>query len=157
MAGMPLVGFMHDWSKFSPTEFCESVKYYIGTSSPIDECKRQKGYSMAWQHHKGHNAHHYEHWTDNYDSGTTSIEMPYRYAVEMFCDYIGAARAYLGKDFTWEKELNWWLCKKESTKSMHPATKLFISSCFEYCKYNTEFPSKTVFKYIWNDIHPLVK
>lgn len=152
-AGMPLVGFMHDWSKFSPTEFCESVKYYVGTSSPIDECKLQKGYSMAWQKHKGRNFHHYEAWTDNYDSGTTSIEMPYRYVTEMFCDYIGAAKAYLGKDFTWEKEFKWWLCKKESAKSMHPSTKLFISKCFMYCKDYEMFPSKKIFKSIWNSIH----
>ena len=26
--GLPWRGSMHDMSKFSPTEFCESVKYY---------------------------------------------------------------------------------------------------------------------------------
>ena len=30
IAGIPWQGFMHDWSKFSPTEFIESVKYYNG-------------------------------------------------------------------------------------------------------------------------------
>ena len=28
--GIPWRGFMHDWSKFSPTEFWESIKYYRG-------------------------------------------------------------------------------------------------------------------------------
>ena len=32
-------GLWHDMSKFSPTEFWESVKYYSGTRSPIDACK----------------------------------------------------------------------------------------------------------------------
>ena len=43
MAGIPWRGIVHDLSKFSPTEFCESVKYYTGTSSPIDECKKDIG------------------------------------------------------------------------------------------------------------------
>ena len=32
--GIPWRGFMHDWSKFSPTEFIESVKFFKGDSSP---------------------------------------------------------------------------------------------------------------------------
>jgi hypothetical protein len=67
----------------------ESVKYYTGTRSPIDVCKEKNGYSKAWQHHKGRNTHHYEHWTDNYDSGTTYIQMPLKDAMEMICDYFG--------------------------------------------------------------------
>ena len=38
---------MHDWSKFSPTEFWESVKYFDGHKSPITVCKVDKGYSEA--------------------------------------------------------------------------------------------------------------
>ena len=45
--GEPWRGFMHDWSKYSPTEFWEGVKYYQGTYSPIKECKRINGYSNA--------------------------------------------------------------------------------------------------------------
>ena len=43
-AGIPIQGILHDLSKFSPTEFWESVKYYQGTYSPIDACKKKKGY-----------------------------------------------------------------------------------------------------------------
>ena len=53
--GIGWQGFWHDMSKFSPVEFWESVKYYQGTSSPIDAAKADMGYSMAWLHHKGHN------------------------------------------------------------------------------------------------------
>ena len=61
-AGIPWQGITHDLSKFSPVEFWESVKYYQGNRSPIDACKEENGYSMAWQHHKGRNPHHYEYW-----------------------------------------------------------------------------------------------
>lgn len=121
-------GIKHDMSKFSPTEFIESIKYYQGNRSPIDACKEENGYSMAWQHHKGRNMHHYEHWTDNYDSGTTYIIMPFKYALEMLCDYIGAARAYMGKDFTFAKEHDWWVNIKEPTvQSMHWVIKNFMN------------------------------
>ena len=75
--GLYYQGIMHDMSKFSLVEFGESLKYYQGTSSPIDACKKVNGYSLAWQHHKGRNPHHYEYWTDNYDKGTTAIKMPF--------------------------------------------------------------------------------
>ena len=119
-------GLVHDLSKFSPVEFFESIKYYQGNSSPIDAAKKDKGYSLAWMHHKGRNKHHYEYWTDNYDNGTTCIEMPFIYAVEMLCDYLGAARAYWGKDFTYAAEYDWWI-KKSKVAKMHPNTKNFIT------------------------------
>ena len=84
-------GLWHDMSKFSPIEFWESVKYYSGTRSPIDACKEENGISMAWMHHKGRNPHHYEYWQDNFDKGGEAKEMPWKYKVEMICDYLGAA------------------------------------------------------------------
>ena len=124
-------GLVHDLSKFSPIEFFESIKYYQGTSSPIDATKKDLGYSKAWMHHKGRNKHHYEYWTDNYDNGTTCIEMPFIYAVEMLCDYLGAARAYWGKDFTYFAEYDWWIKKSEIAK-MHLNTKEFITRVLVY-------------------------
>ena len=147
--GLYWQGFKHDLSKFSFIEFFESVKYYKGTSSPIDACKKLKGYSKAWQHHKGRNLHHHEYWTDNYDSGTTTIEMPYKYAVEMFCDYCGAARAYLGKDFSWKKEIIWW-DKKRLSAAMNKNTKNFISECFLFCEREQHFPNKKQIKTLYN-------
>lgn len=74
-AGMPIRGLCHDLSKYSKTEFNESVKYFQGNRSPIDACKEEKGYSMAWMHHKGRNPHHYEYWQDNFDKGGQPIQM----------------------------------------------------------------------------------
>lgn len=128
-AGIPFRGFMHDWSKFSPTEFWESVKYYQGDRSPIDACKEDKGVSMAWMHHKGRNRHHYEYWMDNFDKGGEPKKMPYKDAVEMLCDYLGAGRAYMGKNFSYEAEYNWWLKKREKPLAMHQDTLFFIDHC----------------------------
>ena len=128
--GLYWQGITHDLSKLSWTEFWESVRYYQGDSSPINEAKKDKGYSLAWQHHKGHNPHHYEHWTDNYDSETTCIAMPYKYAVELICDWIGAGRAYQSKDFTYKGEYEYVYNKLKAAK-MHPNTKDFIGFIFE--------------------------
>ena len=56
-----------DLSKYGITEFCSSAKYFQGNRSPIDAEKEETGYSLAWQHHKGHNPHHWEYWIDNID------------------------------------------------------------------------------------------
>lgn len=62
--GEPWRGLVHDLSKYSPTEFWEGVKYFNGHHSPITDCKKDKGYSDAWLHHKGRNRHHADYWID---------------------------------------------------------------------------------------------
>lgn len=95
--GMIKRGLLHDLSKFGPTEFLGSVKYYTGTRSPIDNEKDIKGYSMAWQHHKGRNPHHWEYWIDNLSTyKNTPGRIPYQYVVEMICDWLAAGIVYSG-------------------------------------------------------------
>lgn len=130
-AGIVVQGLLHDMSKFSPTEFFESVKYYQGDSSPIDAAKKDKGYSNAWLHHKGRNRHHYEYWQDYFDQGTKHLEMPLKYKIEMICDYVGAGKAYYGKDFTPQKEYDWWQNKKSKPLAMHEKDKAFVDEFFE--------------------------
>lgn len=128
-AGIPLQGLIHDLSKFSPVEFFEGVKYYQGDKSPINACKEANGYSMAWFHHKGRNKHHFEYWIDYMDDGGKSIQMPYKYALELICDFLGAGKAYNGKNFTYRNELDWWLTRLTSKPNMliNEQTKLFIT------------------------------
>ena len=121
---------MHDMSKFSPIEFLESVKYYQGTSSPIPACKKDNGYSKAWQHHKGRNPHHYEYWTDNYDYGSrTLIPIPFEYIEEMIADWCAAGRTYQGEKFTFKSQCDWWESKRLAA-AIHPKTKYIIDLFF---------------------------
>ena len=88
-------GLMHDLSKYGVTEFCSSAKYFQGNRSPIEAEKEDTGYSMAWQHHKGHNPHHWEYWIDNVGTKQNNpIKIPYEYVVEMICDWVGASIVY---------------------------------------------------------------
>lgn len=98
-------GLVHDFSKFSPQEFFESVKYYTGTHSPISECRKQKGYSNAWIHHKNNNKHHAEYWYDPYLK--EQVNIPYKYAVESVCDRIAATKCYHKKTYKSEMVLDY--------------------------------------------------
>ena len=111
-AGIPWRGFVHDLSKFSPTEFWEGVKYYVGVHSPITEAKKDKGYSEAWLHHKGRNKHHPEYWVD-YDVDPLVPVIPYKYAVEKVCDDLSAGIVYNGKNWTQDVQYNYYMRQRE--------------------------------------------
>lgn len=114
-AGIPWRGIVHDLSKYSPTEFIESVKYYQGDHSPITECKKENGYSKAWLHHKGRNKHHYEYWYDREAPDQTPM-IPYQYTVEMICDGLAAGIVYNGKKWTNDLQLKYWNNRKQYAK-----------------------------------------
>ena len=103
--GLVWQGLTHDLSKYSPTEFWRSVKYYQGNRSPNDAERIANGVSLSWLHHKGRNRHHFEYWIDYClrEDGSVYIggcKMPKRYVAEMFCDRIAACRVYQGDQYT---------------------------------------------------------
>ena len=148
-AGLYWQGIIHDLSKYSPIEFFTSVKYFQGDRSPIDAEKEDKGYSLAWQHHKGHNPHHWEYWIDNigpreteflfktidglelahreYRSNPTALEIPLNYVIEMICDWIAAGKTYLGKDWTISEPFNYYK-KLENTRLINENTKIILEN-----------------------------
>ncbi len=78
-AGIPFRGLLHDLSKFSPTEFGQSVRYYTGSRSPIHYAREANSFSTAWLHHRGRNRHHFEYWVDNTaDGALMTLPMPFR-------------------------------------------------------------------------------
>ena len=127
--GMPFRGFMHDWSKFSPTELFESIKYYKGTYSPITECKKHNGYSNAWLHHKGRNRHHPEYWYDETATNQTPM-IPYKYVAEMICDKLSACKIYNGKNWTIKSEAEYWEKEKIKTK-LNPNVSEMLTEVFD--------------------------
>ena len=106
-AGIPFRGLVHDLSKYSPSEFFESVRYFKnGDYSPIKDCKKEIGYSMAWINHTRRNKHHHEYW---YDYGAREIPpIPYKYAIEMVCDTLAAGQTYMKKKWTKSYQLQYY-------------------------------------------------
>ncbi len=128
-AGIPFRGFLHDLSKFSPTEFFESVKYYNGQKSPLQVCREQNGYSKSWLHHKGRNKHHLEYWEDISILGRKGAVIPYKYLVEAICDKVAAGMVYKGKAWNQEEPLKYWAnVESKSPVDKHPTTMAFINT-----------------------------
>ena len=120
-------GLMHDMSKFSPIEFFESARYYQGNYSPIVACRRERGRSLAWLHHKGRNRHHIEYWLD--PECKEPPMMPYKFAVECVCDKLAATKTYRGRDYKPEDALAHW---ERSGKKVdgNPRTMKFVEVVF---------------------------
>ncbi len=123
-AGIPLRGFLHDFSKFSPSEFFAGVKYYTnGKRSPNEAERSFNGYSAAWMHHKGRNKHHFEYWTDYSptEKRIMPVKMKYLYVIEMFCDRVAASKVYQGKNYTNKHPLEYFV-RGKANRAIHPAT-----------------------------------
>ena len=107
--GLYWQGLTHDLSKYSPVEFWNGVKYFTGTASPHIGERAEKGYSEAWLHHKSHNKHHAEYWTDIGPDGMHHpIKMPKKYFLEMICDRVAASMIYLKDNYTNKSPLDYY-------------------------------------------------
>lgn len=100
--GIPLLGLLHDMSKFLPDEWTPYVMYFYGTKREVrDKTGYYKptdtgdaAFDFAWLLHQKRNRHHWQWWILPEDSGGTKVlPMPDRYRREMLGDWIGAGRA----------------------------------------------------------------
>ena len=126
--GIPIRGILHDLSKFTPTEFIESSKYYVGYKSPIQVARQERNYSAAWLHHKGRNKHHEEYWYD-FNAPIKAPVIPYKYTIEMLCDNLSAGIVYKGKEFTNDYPLWYWENVKNK-EIFHPKMVKFFDDIF---------------------------
>ena len=139
-------GLLHDLSKYTPTEFVAGAKYYQGTRSPNEREREINGFSRAWMHHKGHNKHHFEYWTD-YNCQTKRVEavpMDENYIIEMFCDRIAASKVYNGKNYSDSDTLNYFL-NGRGKHLMHPKTAQKLEYLLEMLAQKGE---KTTFAFV---------
>ena len=131
--GLYKQGLLHDLSKYSPTEFLVGCKYYQGNMSPNNAERKDKGYSLAWLHHKGRNKHHLEYWIDYGVSnengkehrGMVGMKMPVRYVCEMFIDRISASKNYQKEQYTDHSALDYFL-KGKDHYLIHPDTEALL-------------------------------
>ena len=133
--GLIWQGITHDLSKFSRVEFIPSAKYFQGNRSPLEAQKETVGYSDAWLHHKGCNPHHWEYWTDFNEKGEIiTVEIPYKYVVEMVCDWIGAGKVYSKEKWTISSPLEYYN-KVRQGRHFHPTTEAIIVALLTCIKY----------------------
>lgn len=96
----------HDISKYSEEEYSAYDAYFYG-SEKTDRVKEE--FNKTWLHHIHHNAHHWQYWCliqDDPSEGIVALEMPYRYIVEMICDWwsFSWTKGNLDEIFKWYDE-----------------------------------------------------
>ncbi len=152
--GLYWQGITHDLSKYSFVEFLVGVKYYQGHRSPNAAEREDKGYTLAWLHHKGRNKHHLEYWLDynlgiDYDrKPIIGCAMPKKYVVEMFCDRIAASRNYNPTDYNNTFPLMYYE-NGRSENLLHPDTRELLELLLNKLAYEGE---EVTFKFIKQEI-----
>jgi len=121
-------GLTHDLSKYSPTEFLPSVKYFDGSHSPTQDERLDVGYSAAWLHHQGRNRHHFEYWQDyspQHRGTKYPVPMPMKYVAEMVADRYAACKTYNKENYTQKDALAYFQRSKDKIM-MHEDTKAVL-------------------------------
>ena len=148
--GLYWQGITHDLSKYTPTEFCNGVKYFQGTHSPHLAEREDKGCSEAWMHHKGRNRHHFEYWQDvslisrEYEP----VPMPRKYLAEMVMDRRAASMIYKGKEYTSASAYEYFIHSYER-KWMHPQTQRELEFLLIMLRDDGE---EAIFRYLKNHV-----
>ena len=74
--GIPWLGIIHDWTKFSRYEFPQYARFFYGSKdNPRDESGEYRepptktAFDFSWLHHQKANKHHWQYWLLQYDNG----------------------------------------------------------------------------------------
>ena len=79
--------FVHDWSKFTLTEWFGYTNYWHGEKNHVNHCK----FKEAWLSHIHRNKHHWNYWVLVKENGELeALQMPERFVREMIADWVGA-------------------------------------------------------------------
>lgn len=149
--GLYRQGIMHDWSKYSPTEFLVGCRYFQGDKSPNNAERAEKGYSAAWLHHKGRNKHHLEYWLDysqENDGRIAGGPMPVKYVVEMFIDRVSACKNYQKDAYTDKSPLAYYEAGK-ARYLLHGRTQALLETLLRML---AERGEEEVYRYIRTEV-----
>ena len=90
------------------------------------------GYSPCWMHHYQRNKHHWQHWLDieDWPNKVVAAKMPYKYVIEMFCDFVGASKAYNRYKSEWHETEVWdyWIKACKGKRLMYKDSEHLIES-----------------------------
>jgi hypothetical protein len=111
------IQFHHDMSKNLPDEYDAYDNHFYGINKSFAAVN---AYKVDWLTHIHRNPHHWQYWiliNDDPAEGTVVLEMPYRYVLEMVCDWWA---------FSWScgdlhTMFTWWASHKDHIQ-LHPKT-----------------------------------
>lgn len=126
--GCPLLGIIHDLSKFSPVEWGAYIRsFYNPDGSPrrirdkegnYDPTKISLEFDYAWLHHQK-NKHHWQYWVLVAKEDKV-LPIPPRYCREMLADWsaMGKARG--------QPNVALWYLKNRDKMRLHPSTREWL-------------------------------
>lgn len=87
------------------------------------------------------NPHNPNYWLDSTEAtpngdGTftmivTPVKMPYNYVIEMFCDMVGASKAYRKEEFSLKEPFNYWKTSCENKRAMYKDSEILLVKLLE--------------------------
>ena len=118
--------FIHDWSKFMPSELPHYGRQFFGKADD------PSGFALCWARHQNRHEHHWEYWVPrtSHSRGefkdNEPLPMSEQATLEMLADWIGASRAYEG---FWPNPKNWkWVNENLPKMKLHLDTYLGIKA-----------------------------
>ena len=107
----------HDLSKNTIDEYAAYDNYFYGNNQSYAVVQ---AFNYAWLSHIHRNKHHWQHWVlvnDDPENGTTVMDMPYEYVIEMICDWwsFSWVSGDLFSIFTWFDERKDYIKLSEAT------------------------------------------
>jgi hypothetical protein len=128
--GLVWQGLVHDWSKFLPGEMIPYANYFYGGDKRKDRfytpSQGTDDFNYAWLKHQHRNPHHWQHWVlQEDDGGKYAMKMPYKYVLEMVCDWAGAGRAQGFSD------TRGWYLKNKDKMILHPYTRFQVEKLLD--------------------------
>lgn len=131
---------IHDWSKFTPTEFIPYARYKFRDGG-------RKEWSIGWKHHLHHNPHHPEHWVllwhgdpkfysdigNDIGKYISVLPMPEIFVREMLADMHATSKQISG-----DYDISRWLNNNGPKMFFHPDTITLIDKIMTELGYFNE-------------------
>lgn len=91
----------HDKSKYSKEEFEGYRQFFFPCDNDI---KNKDSFINAWNHHQKTNPHHWQYWLMYEGEKTKALEMPFKYIIEMLCDWLAMSIKFNNKPSDWYRD-----------------------------------------------------
>ena len=106
----------HDLSKSEPSEYIAYDEYFYGGNKSYEVVKN---FNYAWLKHIHHNPHHWQYWcliNDVDEPQVEALDMPFKYIVEMLCDWQSAGNHYGNTAYDWYEKQKEKMILSENTR-----------------------------------------
>lgn len=116
----------HDASKYGNEEFAAYRNHFY---MPEKYSRSSDEYNKAWLHHQNHNPHHWQYYcliNDVDEPQIQPLDMPFKYIIEMLCDWESAGRHYGNTAYDWyEKQKDKMILSKNTRDTVEKYIRYF--------------------------------